>query len=180
MTAFHQPYEPGVGAKLAVVKFVHDLDVAEGQQHACRTVLQVIALDLRSSSGSSAGMCYSDGMRSDPPRGPSLGPCVCTYMLRDSYLLQVHKLPRHGDNFQDVPDDDLSMVLFCLFCLLMKNCNLVKWASWPPTTVKSVCVCVCVCVCTMKCNLYLSAYALCNDFNGQLRSSRVKDNTTSL
>ena len=67
-------------------------------------------------------------------------------MLRDSYLLQVHKLPRHGDNFPDIPDDDSSTLLFCLFHLLMKNCNLVKWASWPPTTVKSVCVCVCVCV----------------------------------
>ena len=66
-------------------------------------------------------------------------------MLRDSYLLQVHKLPRHGDNFPDIPDDDSSTLLFCLFRLLMKNCNLVKWASWPPTTVKSVCVCVCVC-----------------------------------
>ena len=64
-------------------------------------------------------------------------------MLRDSYLLQVHKLPRHGDNFPDIPDDDSSTLLFCLFRLLMKNCNLVKWASWPPTTVKSVCVCVC-------------------------------------
>ena len=65
-------------------------------------------------------------------------------MPRDSYLLQVHKLPRHGDNFPDIPDDDSSTLLFCLFRLLMKNCNLVKWASWAPTTVKSVCVCVCV------------------------------------
>ena len=41
------------------------------------------------------------------------------------------------------------MICLCyryLFCLLMKNCNLVKWASWPATTVKSVCVCVGVCV----------------------------------
>ena len=89
MTAFHQPYEPGVGAKLAVVKFVHDLDIAEGQQHACRAVLQVIAHDLRSSSGSSAGMCYSAGMRSDPPRGPSLGPCVCIYMHHEVQSLLV-------------------------------------------------------------------------------------------
>ena len=51
------------------------------------------------------------------------------YMLKDSSLLQIHKLPNHGNNFQHIPDDDLYMLPFCLFCLLMKNRNLVKWAS---------------------------------------------------
>ena len=32
----------------------------------------------------------------------------------------------------------LSMLPVCLFCLLMKNCKVVKWASWSPTTVKSL------------------------------------------
>ena len=37
----------------------------------------------------------------------------------------------------------MTMILFVYVsvlsvCLLMKNCNLVKWASWPPTTVKSL------------------------------------------
>ncbi len=30
------------------------------------------------------------------------------------------------------------MILFRLFCLLMKQCNLVKWASWPLTTAESL------------------------------------------
>ena len=35
------------------------------------------------------------------------------YMLRDSYLLQIHKLLKHGDNFQHFPDDDLMMICLC-------------------------------------------------------------------
>ena len=33
-------------------------------------------------------------------------------------------------------------VILCLFRFLMKDRNLVKWASWPPTTVKSLTECL--------------------------------------
>ena len=39
-------------------------------------------------------------------------------MLRDSYMLQLHKLLKHGDNFQHFPDDHLSMLPFCLFLFI--------------------------------------------------------------
>ena len=42
-------------------------------------------------------------------------------MLRDSYLLQIHRLLKHDDNLQHSPDDDLSMLPFSLFCLLMET-----------------------------------------------------------
>ncbi len=72
-------------------------------------------------------------------------------VLKGLYLLQTHVLPKHADNFQHYPDDNLSMLPFCLFLFTDEKLQLVKWASWPPTTVKSVCVCVCVCVCVYVC-----------------------------
>ncbi len=39
-------------------------------------------------------------------------------MLRDSYLLQIHKLPKHGDNFEHFTDDDLSTVSYRFVCFI--------------------------------------------------------------
>ncbi len=62
-------------------------------------------------------------------------------MLKGFHLLQIHVLPKHADNFQHYPDDNLSMLPFCLFLFTDEKLQFVKWASWPPATVKNVCVC---------------------------------------
>ncbi len=59
-------------------------------------------------------------------------------MLKDSYLLQIMYFPNMVANSNIF----LTMIVFVYVTVLSvfcaENCNLVKWASWPPTTVKSL------------------------------------------